>query len=554
MREPGEMLGEEEGGVVIEVSAPGEWVLRSGALRRAGSCGRALRNEMRSSGTVKHANTTESPRTREDAAEATQPAADDGAQTAIQCRTSSLNGCLGRRSTSVRRTGSLAGYERAGVETSQQSLGVVTMFVDVINFMIMASQPDQPVIEAVNAVVPGLLISTENSNREQPADNTCRPDFDPVTRKGEEFIPFNIQQRDPVICRLPNSPLLLFQHFVPIFLVKRWVSYTNEHVAMLLQQPLGPEARLRSWVPVSVGEVYIWLAILIYVGIHTEIRIIDHWKTAQINTQLPAHPIIKYMTYNRFHQLFRHIRIFDPSNSNEPATYGRVAEWSDYIQQASTALFIAGTNLAVDEAMARFTGRLNETTKVPSKPIPLGFKIWVVAQQGFFLRWIWHKPGPAFDRAAATAFDSTPAPQATVATANTAAVAFDDDKAPGPLNPTQSHGATGIARINCGFYKPYVKLKVADKGGKSGFAFNEVRTAPTINNEVNQIAWKDNALVLMLSTVFKGDEFEVKKRKKPNTEEPRARPIKAFFGDDPQKEFPVPSIGARYNDEMNAVD
>ncbi|KAF7560238.1 hypothetical protein G7046_g3900 [Stylonectria norvegica] len=37
-------------------------------------------------------------------------------------------------------------------------------------------------------------------------------------------------------------------------------------------------------------------------------------------------------------------------------------------------------------------------------------------------------------RAAAIAFDSTPAPQAIVAIANIAAVAFNDDKAPGPLN------------------------------------------------------------------------------------------------------------------------
>ena len=49
--------------------------------------------------------------------------------------------------------------------------------------------------------------------------------------------------------------------------------------------------------------------------------------------------------------------------------------------------------MAVDEAMARFEGRAHEATIIPGKPIPTGFKIWVIAQSGYFLRWIWHCKG-----------------------------------------------------------------------------------------------------------------------------------------------------------------
>ncbi|KPM34433.1 hypothetical protein AK830_g12144 [Neonectria ditissima] len=40
--------------------------------------------------------------------------------------------------------------------------------------------------------------------------------------------------------------------------------------------------------------------------------------------------------------------------------------------------------------MSYLLGQSNETTLVKGKPDPLGFKIWVIAQQGFFIRWLWH--------------------------------------------------------------------------------------------------------------------------------------------------------------------
>lgn len=43
--------------------------------------------------------------------------------------------------------------------------------------------------------------------------------------------------------------------------------------------------------------------------------------------------------------------------------------------------------------MNRYIGKSKEITHLPNKPIPICFKAWVVAQQGFFLQWIWHQPG-----------------------------------------------------------------------------------------------------------------------------------------------------------------
>lgn len=38
-------------------------------------------------------------------------------------------------------------------------------------------------------------------------------------------------------------------------------------------------------------------------------------------------------------------------------------------------------------------GRAKETVNIPSKPVPEGFKIWVLANEGYILDWLYHAKG-----------------------------------------------------------------------------------------------------------------------------------------------------------------
>jgi hypothetical protein len=57
-----------------------------------------------------------------------------------------------------------------------------------------------------------------------------------------------------------------------------------------------------------------------------------------------------------------------------------------------------------------------------------------------------------------------------------------------------------------------------------------------------------------MTTVFTGDEFLIRLRRRPNSTLPRARPIKQEFGDQPTKLLQVPLVAAEYNLKMGAVD
>jgi hypothetical protein len=74
--------------------------------------------------------------------------------------------------------------------------------------------------QAVNAYDDNRFIRIDNSRREQPADNTCRPIHDPVPDRGHNFEPVAIPSRAFEITALPPEPLLLFQQFLPISLVE----------------------------------------------------------------------------------------------------------------------------------------------------------------------------------------------------------------------------------------------------------------------------------------------------------------------------------------------
>ncbi|KAF2802624.1 pea pathogenicity protein, partial [Mytilinidion resinicola] len=70
--------------------------------------------------------------------------------------------------------------------------------------------------------------------------------------------------------------------------------------------------------------------------------------------------------------------------------FERIDELSKYLRVRSRMYWTPGPHLAVDETIQRFMGRASEIVNIPSKPTPEGFKIWVLANQGYVLDWLWH--------------------------------------------------------------------------------------------------------------------------------------------------------------------
>ncbi|KAF6518400.1 hypothetical protein HZS61_002478 [Fusarium oxysporum f. sp. conglutinans] len=198
-----------------------------------------------------------------------------------------------------------------------------------------------------------------------------------------------------------------------------------------------------------------------------------------------------------------------------PKVFQAADEWSEHIQAVSAQISLPGSHLAVDECMIRYTGRSNETTLAKGKPDPLRFKIWVIAQQGFFIRWLWHIKDAKYG---AVGVELPPPTSSTRGRATAARKMPAIEDKPIALNSTQSvvvalanmlpkatyhvfvdnlfsssdlfrclrkhgHEATGTARPNCGIDKELQQDKKADGGFKTSYEFNQVKVTPTPDNQ-----------------------------------------------------------------------
>ena len=79
--------------------------------------------------------------------------------------------------------------------------------------------------------------------------------------------------------------------------------------------PPQPSSRKLNWTPVSLAEISLFVAVLIYEGIHRVSNLKELWKIPTADTFVPEHPIAKVMPYNRFQAIYCRLRIYDKTLS-----------------------------------------------------------------------------------------------------------------------------------------------------------------------------------------------------------------------------------------------
>lgn len=264
---------------------------------------------------------------------------------------------------------------------------------------------------------------------------------------------------------------------------------------------------------------------------------------------------------------------------------------SSHIFTIAQELWVPGRDLAVDEIMERFTGRSSDIVTIPSKPIPTGYKVWAIAQLGYILNIIFHQNGKGPIGSKAPKGSGINPTQAVV-------VSLLQNLRKPPIGPSfrycvwldnlfvsttllsylrkLGYGAAGTARTNSGICKEFVAKKKAEQSNQYISRWGELWQAPTIDNLVLQTAWKDNNLVLFLSTIhdsikldpklvrvqqavmdpgtYIGPELIVRNRKRPKATSTAARAVRDEFGSATTKKLAIPRAIDEYNYLMGQVD
>ena len=203
-----------------------------------------------------------------------------------------------------------------------------------------------------------------------------------------------------------------------------------------------------------------------------------------------------------------------------------------------------GQDLPVDEIMVRFEGRSKETTTVPNKPTPTGYKVWGAAQRGFLIVWNWHIPGikngPVGVRTPRELGGTKR--EGNGGNKTQAVVLHLIKRLPKPPEGSGYHvyldnlfvsthfvqyarsqgvAITGTCRTNAGVIQELLNLQKMDK--KDVIPWGETHSLYTPNGEVCHIGWKDQAFVLMMSSFMSGDECVLQLRKRPKETSSKAK-------------------------------
>lgn len=161
-----------------------------------------------------------------------------------------------------------------------------------------------------------------------------------------------------------DSPLTAFRLFFSDLVHERIARETNKYA-----ESKGNE----SWINTNQAEVKKLIACLIYMGVDSIGDTSLYWASP---FNIPF--ITRLFTRDRFTCLLSHIHLTSNNNSSNDKLY-KVRWLLDYITQRCLYLYYPSENLAVDEAMIPFKGRLGFKQYIPSKPTKWGIKVWALA-------------------------------------------------------------------------------------------------------------------------------------------------------------------------------
>lgn len=373
---------------------------------------------------------------------------------------------------------------------------------------------------------------------------------------------------------------LFFSHEQVSLLAKHTNVYAASHGAGLAS--VHPPF-ICKWYPTCSSELLVYFAIFIFLGLSKAAGPKLFWW--RINGILPE-PMIQ-MSYTRFQQLKRYFHISEPSESpiKRKEWWKKLESLNSSIRDRAKECFLPSTNVAIDEIMIRFLGRLAHTIKMPNKPIGLGYKVLAVYDAGYTYDWELTSRVEGF----ATSIHQ---------------------KKPYPLLPTSSavlqilvklpyrsyfftvyidnyfsnirlfaclldHGI-GACRTVCTSSKDFPDILNISKDKAvgilkwnfaTGVVVQEVRNKPSKGKAkqacqwgippVMAFLWQDNSTVHLLSTVYNLDSsawVEKMPRKPRETSTNATAAQKPFAQNQHQKLLPIPKIDDDYNQYMGSVD
>jgi hypothetical protein len=193
-----------------------------------------------------------------------------------------------------------------------------------------------------------------------------------------------------------STPYDIFSKFFDNEVLVLLVEQTNLYYEQYLQskgglENLPPYARARSWKPVTVLEMKVFFAIILFQGMVRMPNYDMYWST---NKLIMNKSVSSYMTRDRFLNILSFLHAAD--NSHEPPRDDpnhdpgyKIARLSSLLVSKWKTFYHPRREIAVDETLVPYKGRTKLLQYIPSKPHKWGLKVWTLADSKSGYVWNW---------------------------------------------------------------------------------------------------------------------------------------------------------------------
>ena len=171
-----------------------------------------------------------------------------------------------------------------------------------------------------------------------------------------------------------QTPEQCFSLFFDDNLWQYLVDGTNEYAAKKISEmTMKPQSVYRNWVPVTVEEMKAFIDVILNMGLVQLNSLKDYWSRDDL-TDVPFFRSV--FSRDRFFQIFGMLHVGDIDGQRK---CDKIQPFIDILLQFFQRAFTPAQQIAIDESVIAFTGRVSFRQYLKGKPNPYGIKAFVLA-------------------------------------------------------------------------------------------------------------------------------------------------------------------------------
>ncbi|XP_068118319.1 piggyBac transposable element-derived protein 4-like [Hyperolius riggenbachi] len=265
------------------------------------------------------------------------------------------------QASSDRRGGSTAGTSAPGAGSQQQS-------------------PQEPMDILDGTSAPGA--SSQQQSQQVPLDMSHLL-WVPPNMQAPQFPAFIANSGLMVDMTGNMSPVDVFQQFVNDDFLQFIVEQTNLYAAQFIES--HPRSTYtRKWTPTNLPELKVFLGLTFNMGLTKKSQLAMYWSTNPIHhTPLYSSTMPKL----RYQMIMRFLHFNDNSQNKSPDNAGRdrlfkLRPLINHLNSKFSEICVPGREIAIDESLMPFHGRLGFKQFIPSKRARYGVKLYKLCESG----------------------------------------------------------------------------------------------------------------------------------------------------------------------------